>query len=167
MEFIAVDVAELQRRLYLGPPIETVRTPRTERISLAGRACPKCDGHLKNINIHDRIFIDKCEKCKGIWLDHGEFDDVLKLDPRIINKIEQDAPADQKPSMADDLFYFDKDRNIRTCPRCSHNLRETYLKVNNSIYVDVCDFCRGVYYDHGKLSKVMEEIDNRNNKKVS
>ncbi|MBW2206883.1 MAG: zf-TFIIB domain-containing protein [Deltaproteobacteria bacterium] len=35
--------------------------------------CPKCGSDLEEINLQS-VFIDKCEQCDGIWLDHGELE---------------------------------------------------------------------------------------------
>ena len=36
-------------------------------------ACPACDGTLRELRFGN-ILIDFCPKCRGIWLDKGEFD---------------------------------------------------------------------------------------------
>ena len=52
--------------------------------------CPKCGSDLKEINFQ-KVFIDKCDDCKGIWLDAGELDLLIKGQARFtqvfINKI--------------------------------------------------------------------------------
>ena len=35
--------------------------------------CPKCGSDLEEINYH-RVMIDRCNACKGIWLDSGELE---------------------------------------------------------------------------------------------
>jgi hypothetical protein len=34
--------------------------------------CPKCGSDLEEINYQD-VMVDRCNNCRGIWLDHGEF----------------------------------------------------------------------------------------------
>ena len=52
--------------------------------------CPKCGSDLKEINFQ-KVLIDKCDDCKGIWLDAGELDLLIKGQARFtqvfINKI--------------------------------------------------------------------------------
>ncbi|MEO8634062.1 MAG: zf-TFIIB domain-containing protein [Gemmatimonadales bacterium] len=38
--------------------------------------CPKCGGHLVTQEFQ-RIQIDRCPECHGIWLDHGELDALI------------------------------------------------------------------------------------------
>lgn len=35
--------------------------------------CPKCGGKLREIE-HQKVMIDKCDACGGLWLDAGELD---------------------------------------------------------------------------------------------
>ncbi|MEM2983135.1 MAG: zf-TFIIB domain-containing protein [Candidatus Bathyarchaeia archaeon] len=35
--------------------------------------CPKCGSSLEEIK-YQEVMIDRCQNCKGIWLDHGELE---------------------------------------------------------------------------------------------
>jgi uncharacterized protein len=39
--------------------------------------CPRCDGSLKESKFEE-VSIDTCEKCGGVWLDSGEFEQLTK-----------------------------------------------------------------------------------------
>lgn len=39
--------------------------------------CPKCGFDLKEIN-YQSVMIDTCPECKGIWLDQGELELLVK-----------------------------------------------------------------------------------------
>lgn len=57
--------------------------PPTESLSLDGfRApCPACDaGMNRRFYSHARqVLIDRCPKCRGIWLDDNELADIVKV----------------------------------------------------------------------------------------
>jgi hypothetical protein len=36
--------------------------------------CPKCYGDLKEENYKNKVNIDKCQQCGGVWLDCGELE---------------------------------------------------------------------------------------------
>ncbi len=38
--------------------------------------CPRCDAPLSEID-RDGITIDRCERCRGVWLDRGELEKLL------------------------------------------------------------------------------------------
>ena len=39
--------------------------------------CPKCCANLEEVN-YQNVMIDVCSECKGVWLDHGELDLLVK-----------------------------------------------------------------------------------------
>jgi len=41
--------------------------------------CPRCDGRLHEAEVAE-VTIDTCDKCGGVWLDSGEFEDITKKD---------------------------------------------------------------------------------------
>jgi uncharacterized protein len=41
--------------------------------------CPRCDGSLKETTI-EKVVIDMCDKCGGVWLDSGELEQLTKTE---------------------------------------------------------------------------------------
>ena len=39
--------------------------------------CPRCDGNLKESE-YEKVLIDTCDKCGGVWLDSGELAQVTQ-----------------------------------------------------------------------------------------
>lgn len=44
---------------------------------LSTMKCPRCDGNLAESKFEE-ILIDTCDKCGGVWLDSGEFEQITK-----------------------------------------------------------------------------------------
>ena len=44
-----------------------------------GIKCPKCDGTLIEADF-EKIKIDVCDKCSGVWLDPGELTQIITKD---------------------------------------------------------------------------------------
>ncbi|MEW6572052.1 MAG: zf-TFIIB domain-containing protein [Bacillota bacterium] len=42
--------------------------------------CPLCDVQMKEVDRRG-VRIDVCPECKGVWLDRGELDRLISLDP--------------------------------------------------------------------------------------
>ncbi|MDD5650382.1 MAG: zf-TFIIB domain-containing protein [Candidatus Nanoarchaeia archaeon] len=40
--------------------------------------CPRCNINMEKIT-KKGITIDKCKKCKGLWLDNGEIEKLLNI----------------------------------------------------------------------------------------
>ena len=45
--------------------------------AVAALRCPRCDGALREVAYED-VRIDRCEKCRGIWLDAGELEQLTR-----------------------------------------------------------------------------------------
>lgn len=48
--------------------------------------CPKCGSQLLEID-YKSLKIDECSHCKGIWLDHKELEEVIKLEESGLSKL--------------------------------------------------------------------------------
>ena len=64
--------------------IEKLRAKRAEdeqhqQAQAAAVHCPKCDGTLEEIT-HEGVLVDRCNKCKGVWLDAGELERLTSQD---------------------------------------------------------------------------------------
>lgn len=44
---------------------------------MSSMKCPRCDGNLKESNF-EGVMIDTCDKCSGVWLDPGEFGQLVQ-----------------------------------------------------------------------------------------
>ena len=42
-------------------------------------SCPRCTGKLVEMEF-EGVMIDRCDNCSGIWLDPGEFSELVKKD---------------------------------------------------------------------------------------
>ncbi len=46
---------------------------------ISSMKCPRCDGSL-NESKFEEVMIDTCDKCGGVWLDSGEFEQITRKD---------------------------------------------------------------------------------------
>lgn len=55
--------------------LEDLKDARAARAA-AARHCPcaECEGAVLERVVHDKVEIDTCPKCKGVWLDAGELE---------------------------------------------------------------------------------------------
>lgn len=48
--------------------------------------CPRCETPMASLTYEtSRVVIDKCEQCQGIWLNHGEFEKIIKYLYKIVS----------------------------------------------------------------------------------
>ncbi len=99
--------------------------------------CPKCKTiSLKEGKVKDSsVKIDYCGKCKGIWLDVGEFGQVTE---NAIRELTINPDADK--------------RNVY-CPRCIQPLH-TFRYPQTYVKIDMCKKCSGLWLDAGELKEI-------------
>lgn len=53
-----------------------------------GRRCPRCGAKTESLTYRDSgVAIDKCSRCRGVWLHHGEFEKIVEyLENKILNE---------------------------------------------------------------------------------
>jgi Zn-finger nucleic acid-binding protein len=60
--------------------------------------CPRCDGHmiLQTLSYEtQKVEIDRCGHCQGIWLDRGEADRIIDIAKRMVPIIEAERAKAQ------------------------------------------------------------------------
>ncbi len=47
--------------------------------------CPRCDGRLQRYNASflNPVYLDRCEKCFGVWLDDGELNKITEVKKKV------------------------------------------------------------------------------------
>ncbi len=101
--------------------------------------CPKCRGRkLITISTIHMVKVDCCKKCRGIWFESEELEEIFTL-----------AKKDLKVSR-------DSIRQKFKCPKCTIPLY-TFPYPHTSVMIDMCAQCSGIWLDHNELTKIQEE----------
>lgn len=112
--------------------------------------CPCCRKEMERLEFR-AIEVDQCRDCRGLWLDHGEIDQLFalkKLPERLMNhelyrEVEEKVPEGH-----------------RTCPRCNSFL--LVIEVDG-ITLDACSGCKGFFCDLGEFARLEEAAARRYN----
>lgn len=49
------------------------------QVASRGKHCPRCSVKMMSLTYQtSRVIIDECQSCRGIWLDHGEFQAIIR-----------------------------------------------------------------------------------------
>jgi Zn-finger nucleic acid-binding protein len=108
--------------------------------------CPRChDVELKVTN-HLGIEVDQCPKCKGMWLDHHEMDE---LEDRVFNEDHRKGTME----------YSKRGSDI-SCPKCQ-GLMTTFNYRAYDLPIDFCDAEHGFWLDEGEEKRVLEVMQSR------
>jgi uncharacterized protein len=101
---------------------------------------------------HQKIELDYCLRCAGVWFDSGELD--LLVSGFVAHGLET-SPADLlKPSEAK------VDEGRRKCPICGHKMNKVWIGEDKSrVLVDSCPLGDGLWFDGGELHQVLRKSE--------
>lgn len=106
--------------------------------------CPKCDSSFEQIH-HGGIEVDRCEKCKGLWFDTFEHEELSALGGS--EAIDTGTTGANKAN----------DSVAGLCPRCSVKMINMVVAGQPHIAYESCGVCHGVFFDAGEFRDFREE----------
>ena len=124
--------------------------------------CLNCEAKLLNVretHLFSRVAYDICERCGGMWLDHGELDKITLQTPGSVEyasavsleELEEKARTDPKLQS-----------RLRSKRRCLRGDPEPLVKMpfmeNPKILLDYCRACGGIWLDPGELEQINDYI---------
>jgi Zn-finger nucleic acid-binding protein len=102
--------------------------------------CPNCENHLVSLELAD-VEVDYCFTCKGIWLDKGELENLIRL---------EDGEDDLLKSAAKTRTAEKK----RKCPACRKSMEKILAGKVAPVLLDRC-LVHGIWFDSGELRKIL------------
>ena len=109
--------------------------------------CPKCDAQLFSLRFKE-VEVDFCEHCRGLWLDAGELEALMRQTGAVAND----------PLLA---FQNQPGANPRgrkhLCPRCDRALREIAVPRPGAeaLRLDRCPRGHGLWFDANELQQLL------------
>lgn len=113
--------------------------------------CPRCKtSEVFSSENYESLTIDRCSKCKGVWLDEGELPHILdtkyeKFNPELVKETIQatfqGVPEQEKMS-------------VEKCPKCQAQMNAVNYAYSSGIIIDRCPNGHGAWLDHMELEKV-------------
>jgi Zn-finger nucleic acid-binding protein len=117
--------------------------------------CPKCNTATTIFNLEADLNFDRCDKCKGMWMDKGE----LARTSGCTNDFTDPKTITSGLS------------STRKCPKCpgSPQMIEVFFKKPNKLMIDVCKSCEGIWLDSKELPQLQgilrqQRIDDKKKK---
>jgi hypothetical protein len=99
---------------------------------------------------YERIELDYCTECFGVWFDAGELE--LLLERLAING----AAFTIKEIMS--LPGKKVAEKARHCPICHRKMRKALIGSEPEVLIDVCSRGDGLWFDGGELSQVLKQL---------
>lgn len=101
--------------------------------------CPKCAAEMERVVV-EGVEVDRCTKCRGLWFDRGE-DEQLRSEA---DKVDSGTPAAAPKTVA---------AGAVNCPRCKTRMIEMAVLNHAHIKYESCKVCFGVFFDSGEYKE--------------
>ena len=109
--------------------------------------CPACRGAEMFVLEFERVEIDYCPDCKGVWLDSGELALVGDRSGALSNELL--ASLERQPG------GLPKDAERRRCPVCHRMMLQMTTDTQPPVVLDRCPDGHGLWFDRGELGMVV------------
>ena len=105
--------------------------------------CPNCRKEMVILEL-DKVEIDHCLLCGGIWLDEGELELLLE------GTLERDK------LLASFKINKKADEKKRKCPVCGKKMYKVLCDMEKKVLIDSCSKNHGLWFDRGELDQLLE-----------
>ncbi len=131
---------------------ERIGSPEKERPEAQNRTtmtttpcvCPACRVTMRRENFGN-VFVDVCDDgCRSIWFDG---DELLRLD----HERKGGGPALREALAA--VEGAQAERPLK-CPRCADEMDTIEYELQQSVTIDCCPECTGVFLDAGEIARI-------------
>lgn len=110
--------------------------------------CPTCREVMMVVE-QDKIELDHCPNCYGVWFDAGELELMLErlgldsgaLFPAPIAELPEAKTAEKK----------------RRCPVCGKKMKKAHIGGGAEVLIDVCPRGHGLWFDGGEVHQIIEQ----------
>lgn len=91
----------------------------------------------------DRIEIDYCLDCRGVWLDAGELELLLENADDVAEVLKNAVKAGAAGGSG------------RKCPICLKRMEEIAIGTDPAVHIDRCRQGHGIWFDRGELKEII------------
>lgn len=118
--------------------------------------CPVCKKDALIVE-YDKIELDYCPECQGVWFDAGELELLL----------ESTGLGDYQRYLEDisnspEVKTLEK---IRKCPICRHKMKKVHIDEEKETLVDICHAGDGIWFDGGEVQNLVKTLAKKSSKK--
>jgi len=100
---------------------------------------------------HQKIELDYCHKCSGIWVDSGEMELLVSvLEAGGVN-LHHAGLLTPEPAKVSEIHL--------KCPICRRKMEKSWLGESPGVLIDKCPQGDGLWFDSGELQHVLHESD--------
>ena len=116
--------------------------------------CPVCREPMIVLEL-DQVEVDHCLSCKGVWLDQGELELILKS-----------AARKDRLLSSFEIERYSKEK-ARKCPICMRKMEKFLCGEKNSVRIDRCPKLDGLWFDVRELEQLADSAGFAGNSEVA
>ena len=118
--------------------------------------CPTCKSDMIVVE-HNKIELDYCINCQGVWFDSGELELLLE-------SMSLESP-DTFLSNILDSAGAESSQKKRNCPICREKMKKTTIGQEPEILIDVCQQGDGLWFDGGEVGQLIGQLAEKSSEK--
>lgn len=111
--------------------------------------CPTCKSDMIVVE-HNKIELDYCTSCQGVWFDSGELELLLESMGLENSKLFLSNILDATEAKSSE--------KKRRCPICVRRMKKTTIGQQPEILIDVCRQGDGLWFDGGEVGRLMGQL---------
>lgn len=111
--------------------------------------CPVCKEPMIIVE-HEKIELDYCTACLGVWFDAGELALLLESMDLEVGEF----------NIADIITLPEKRiaEEKRKCPVCRKKMKKAAIGHDPQVVIDVCPRGEGMWFDGGEVGQVIKQL---------
>ena len=122
--------------------------------------CPSCGGDMTVADCEGSIQVDVCDWCLGVWFDTDELRAFIQFYISEMSELPEDEMTLKRTA---EPVRKHKEPQI-VCPKCGVKMATLNYAYDSNVFLDSCPSCKGIWADHGEVSKIAVFI--KGNKKL-
>jgi len=104
---------------------------------------------------YQKIELDHCLQCAGVWFDCGELELLLEMN----------ASKGQTCQTIVQKTHTGVAEAKRRCPVCGRKMEKVWIGQKQGILIDSCPVGDGLWFDGGELQQVLTQMENLDQEK--
>ena len=111
--------------------------------------CPTCKSDMIVVE-HNKIELDYCTNCQGVWFDSGELELLLRsMNLESHNVFLSNILSSEEAESSE---------KKRKCPICGQKMKKISMGQEPGILIDVCQRGDGLWFDGGELGQLTRQL---------
>ena len=111
--------------------------------------CPACN-NLMIVLEHEKIELDYCVNCSGVWFDAGELELLLET-----------MELERTTLSLDDILTSPEAESAekkRKCPICGGKMKKATVGHEPEVLIDACPRGDGLWFDSGEVGQLITQL---------